>query len=167
MIVVFLHAEKYDRIPEGFTANLKSKIAIESSSDYEAVILTPKQTFTVLSLMRQPESTMTLLVAATGLRFSELAGLQWQDIDYANQCIYVRRTWIDGRISQRLKTKKSRSAVPMAAVLAQFLRKWQKTTLYGKPTDWIFASRRTHGRTPRVGNMLVADHLRPAAIKAG
>src|SRR6266699_4924301 len=24
-----------------------------------------------------------------------------------------------------------------------------------------------HGRTPRVGNMLVADHLRPAAIKAG
>src|ERR1700719_650645 len=157
MMVVFLHAEKYDRIPEGFTANLKSKIAIESSSDYEAVILTPKQTFTVLSLMRQPESTMTLLVAATGLRFSELAGLQWQDIDYANQCIQVRRTWIDGRISQRMKTKKSRSAVPMAAVLAQFLREWQKTTLYGKPTDWVFASRRTHGRTPRVGNMLVAD----------
>jgi integrase len=167
MMVVFLHAEKFDRIPEGFTANLKSKIAIASSSDYEAVILTPKQTFTTLNLMQQPESTMTLVVAATGLRFSELAGLQWQDVDYTDQCIHVRRTWIDGQISLRLKTKKSRSAVPMAAVLAQFLRTWQKTTLYGKPTDWVFASRRTHGTTPRVGNMLVSDPLRPAAIKAG
>lgn len=47
------------------------------------------------------------------------------------------------------------------------LREWQKTTAYGNPTDWVFASPKTHGRTPRVGNMLVADHLRPAAIKAG
>jgi hypothetical protein len=35
------------------------------------------------------------------------------------------------------------------------------------PTDRVFASAKTHGRTPRVGNMLVADHLSPAAIKAG
>jgi integrase len=167
MMVVFLHAEKYDRITEGFTANLKSKIAIESSSDYEAIILTPEQTFTALNLMKQPESTMTLLVAATGLRFSEMAGLQWRDIDYADQCIHLCRTWIDGRVSERLKTKRSRSAVPMAPGLAKFLRKWQKQTLYRKPTDWVFASSRTHGKTPRVGNMLVSDYLRPAAIKAG
>ena len=55
----------------------------------------------------------------------------------------------------------------MAAELAQLLREWQKATAYGNPTDWVFASPKTHGRTPRVGNMLVADHLRPAAIKAG
>jgi integrase len=138
MMVVFLHAEKYERIPDGFTANLESKIDIETSSNYEAVILTPKQTFTILKLMRQPESTMTLLDAATGLRFSEVAGLQWQDIDYANLCIHVRRKWIGGRVSEELKTKKSRSAVPMAAVLAQFLREWQKATAYGKPTDWVY-----------------------------
>jgi integrase len=48
MMVVFLHAEKHERIPDGFTANLESKIDIETSSDYEAVILTPKQTFTIL-----------------------------------------------------------------------------------------------------------------------
>ena len=167
MMVVFVHAEKYERIPEGFTVNLESKIDIESSSNYEAVILTPKQAFTILKRMHQPESTMTLLVAATGLRFSEVAGLQWQDVDYANNCIHVRRTYIDGMISEKLKTKQSRSAVPMAAELAQFLREWQKATAYGKPTDWVFASAKTHGRTPRAGNMLVADHLRPAAIKAG
>jgi Phage integrase family len=93
--------------------------------------------------------------------------LQWQNVDYANQCIHVRRTWIDGRISERLKTKQLRSAVPMVAELAQFLREWQKTTPHGNPTDWVFPSATTHGRTPRVGNMLVADHLCPAAIKAG
>jgi integrase len=167
MMVVFLHAEKHERIPDGLTANLESKIDIESSSNYEAVILTPKQTFTTLNLMGQPESTMTLLVAATGLRFSEVAGLQWQDVDYANECIHVRRTWIGGKVSEQLKTKQSRSAVPMAGELAQFLRDWQKETPYGNPTDWVFASSKTHGRTPRVGNMIVADHLRPAAIKAG
>ena len=151
MMVVFLHAEKHERIPDGFTANLESKIDIESSSDYEAVILTPKQTFTILKRMKQPESTMTLLVAATGLRFSEVAGLQWQDVDFANECIHVRRTYIDGMTSEKLKTKQSRSAVPMAAELAQFLRDWRKATAYGKPTDWVFASAKTHGRTPRVG----------------
>jgi integrase len=112
---VFLHAEKYGRIPDGFTVNLASKIHIECSTDYEAVILTPEQTFAILKRMKQPESTMTLLVAATGLRFSEVAELLWQDIDYAGQCIHVRRTWIDIITSEKTKTKKSRSAVPMAA----------------------------------------------------
>jgi len=101
-----------------------------------------------------------------GLRFSEVVGLQWQDVDYTNHCIHVRRTWIDGKTSKRLKTKKSRPAAPMAAELAQFLREWHKVTVYGKPTDWVFASSRRRGRTPRAGNMLVSNHLRPAAIKA-
>src|ERR1700693_1356900 len=117
--------------------------------------------------MRQPERTMTLLVAATGLRYSEVAGLQWQDVDYQNSQIHVRRSYINEVVSERLKTKKSRSAVPMAPMLAECLRAWQRETAYGKPSDWVFASARTHGRTPRVGNMLVSDHLRPAALKAG
>jgi len=35
--------------------------------------------------MPQPERTLTLLIAATRLRISECLGLQWKDIDYANQ----------------------------------------------------------------------------------
>src|SRR5579862_5866729 len=97
MMLVFLHAEKYDRIPEGFTANLERKVNIASTSDYQAVVLTAKETSAILRRLREPERTMTLLVAATGLRFSEVAGLQWQDINYANECIHVRRTWIDGK----------------------------------------------------------------------
>jgi hypothetical protein len=54
MVVVYLHAEKHERIPDGFTTNLESKIDIETSSNYEAVIVTPKQTFTILKRMGQP-----------------------------------------------------------------------------------------------------------------
>jgi integrase len=39
--------------------------------------------------------------------------------------------------------------------------------MYAAATDWVFASEKEKGRIPRVGNMLVSDHLRPAAIKAG
>jgi integrase len=51
--------------------------------------------------------------------------------------------------------------------LHHYLRAWRKETMYGKDTDWIFASSRTKGRTPRVGNMLVRSYLYPAAVKAG
>jgi integrase len=107
LTAVFLQAEKYDRIPEGFTMNLERKIAIESTSDYEAVILTPTDTRKILKRMRQPESTMILLVAATGLRFSEVAGLQWQDVHYAKKRIHVRRTWIDGIVSEQLNGRRA------------------------------------------------------------
>jgi len=33
--------------------------------------------------------------------------------------------------------------------------------------DWVFPSTRLDGKQPRVANMLVEDHLRPAAVKAG
>jgi integrase len=165
--VVLRHAEKYGYLPTGFTTELGKQVSISTSSDYEAVILTPEQTMTILSFMRQPERSLTLLIAATGLRWSEVAGLQWQDIDWGDNCIHLRRTFIDGRISVRLKTKKSRSAVAMAPLLARFLREWRSETLYAASNDWVFASEKEKGRIPRAGNMLVSDYLRPAAIKAG
>jgi hypothetical protein len=69
--------------------------------------------------------------------------------------------------SERLKTKKSKSAIAMAPLLAHFLKEWQWQTLYATPTDWVFASYKEKSRIPRVGNMLVSDYLRPAAVKAG
>ena len=55
----------------------------------------------------------------------------------------------------------------MSKVLAAYLLAWRRETKYGKDTDWVFASARTRGKTPRVGNMLVRDYLYPAAVKAG
>jgi integrase len=109
---------------------------------------------------------MVVLDVATGLRYSEIAGLKWQDVDWENNQIHIRSRWIRGNFSEP-KSKKSKAPVAMAPLLAKYLRAWQKETAYAIATDWVFASSKTHGRTPRVGNMLCVDYLRPAAIKAG
>jgi integrase len=44
---------------------------------------------------------------------------------------------------------------------------WHNATPYAGETDWVFPSFSLKGKQPRVGNMLVEDHLRPAAIAAG
>ena len=43
------------------------------------------------------------------------------------------------------------------------MENWRQTTAYAGEQDFIFASGRLKGKGPRVPNMLVADHLRPAA----
>ena len=55
----------------------------------------------------------------------------------------------------------------LVPLLAGFIRQWQEQTPYAQVTDWVFASARLKGKQPRVANMLVEDHLRPAAVKAG
>jgi len=116
--------------------------------------------------MPQPERTLTLLIAATGLRISECLGLQWADVDYDRQQISIRRSWTGGKVGKP-KSAASKAPVPLVPLLAGFIREWQQETPYSQPTDWMFASTRLKGKQPRVANMLVEDYLRPAAVKAG
>ena len=43
------------------------------------------------------------------------------------------------------------------------LKNWREATAYAGDENFIFASARLKGKAPRVPNMLVEDHLRPAA----
>ncbi len=162
---IFRHGQKHDLIPE--SCNPMEKVDVTaSSSNYVAIILTPGETFLILSNLPLIQQTMALLDAATGIRYSEIAGLQWRDIDWKNNCIYIERRWIRGNVNHP-KTKGSKAPVAMSEVLAAYLLAWRRATKYGKDRDWIFASDRKKGKTPRVGNMLVRDYLYPAAVKAG
>lgn len=162
---IILHGQKHDFIPESCKPLEKVEVP-GSSSNYEAIVLTPKQTFVMLNSLPLLQQTMVVLDAATGIRYSEMAGLQWKDVDWEDKCIYIERRWIRGNV-RKPKTPASRAAVAMSDVLAAYLLAWRKETMYGKDTDWIFASSRTKGETPRVGNMLVRSYLYPAAVKAG
>jgi integrase len=162
---IFLHGHKHALIPESCNPMLKVDVKA-SSSEYEAIILTPKQTFEMLNDLPLLQQTMVVLDAATGIRYSEIAGLQWRDVDLDEKCIHIRRRWIRGNV-HKPKTKASKSAVAMSEVLARYLLAWRKETMYAKDTDWIFPSSYTKGKTPRVGNMLVRSYLYPAAVKAG
>ena len=61
----------------------------------------------------------------------------------------------------------SKSSVPMHPLLAGSLKAWQDETLYSRPDDYVFASYKLGGKKPRMGSMIVEDHLRPAALKGG
>jgi integrase len=140
---------------------------IEGSSDFEAVILAPKQTITALEFLELPERTLVILIAATGLRSSEALGLKWQDVLFEKNEIAVgRQTYVYGRIQRGAKTKKSRACVPLHPLLAEALQAWRLETPYSKPEDFIFASSKLGGRKPRSASMIVRDYLKPAAIKA-
>jgi integrase len=65
------------------------------------------------------------------------------------------------------KSKASKSPVPLHPLLAEFILLWKQKTPHSQPGDWVFPSFRLEGNHSRVANMLVEDHLRPAAVKAG
>jgi len=141
-------------------------VRCKTTSGYEAMILTPQQAFAVLTKLKEPERTLTLLAAATGLRISECLGLQWQDVSFEHSQIHVRRTWTCGAIGVP-KSKASQAPVPLHPLLAESMQEWKDATPYSQPTEWVFPSMRCKGKQPRTANMLVEDHLRPAAVAAG
>lgn len=166
MSLVYKSAQRYGIIPRGEEQNPIRYVRCKTTSGYEAKTITPAQAWAIWSLLPEPESTLTLLAASTGLRISECLGLQWGDVDFCAQVIHVRRTWTGRKIGTP-KSKASQAAVPLHPVLAGYMSSWHEATSYAGNNDWVFPSFKLKGRQPRVANMLVSDHLRPAAVRAG
>jgi integrase len=103
------------------------------------MILTPEQAYAIARKLREPERTLTLLAAGTGLRISDCLGLQWQDICFAEAVIHVRLTCPCGQVGLP-KTKTSQGPVPLHPWLAEFTLCWKQKTLYSQADDWVFAS---------------------------
>ena len=166
MSLVYKSAQRYGLVPRGEEHNPLRFVRCKTTSDYEAITITPRQAWEIWSRLPEPESTLTLLAASTGLRISECLGLQWADVDFTSQVIQVRRTWTAGKVGLP-KSQASQAAVPLHPLLARYMEAWHNATPYAGETDWVFPSFKLKGQKPRVGNMLVEDHLRPAAIAAG
>lgn len=166
MSLVYKHGQRYGLIPRDEGSNPIRFVRCKTTSNYEARILNPQQAFAVLMRLQDPERTLTLLAASTGLRISECLGLRWNDVEFADSFINIRRTWTCGRLGVP-KSMASQAPVPLHSLLAEFLQEWKKISPYAGSEDWVFPSFKLKGRQPRVGNMLVAKHLRPAAVRAG
>ncbi len=67
---------------------------------------------------------MVVFAAATGLRPSELFGLEWRDVDREAGVVYVRRAFANGRLKQT-KTRLSNRAVPLQAKALEALDQLQ------------------------------------------
>ena len=166
MSLIYRHGQRYGLIPRTYESNPMRFVRCRTTSGYEAMILTPEQAYAVLLNLQEPERTLTLLASGTGLRISECLGLQWHDVNFAAAMIHVRRTWRCGQVGLP-KSKASKGPVPLHPLLAEFMLLWKQKTPYSQSYDWVFPSSRLEGKQPRVANMLVEDHLRPAAVKAG
>ena len=110
MVCVYKHAQRHGLIPRTEDANPMKWVRCKTTSEYEAIILTPEQAFHLVSGFPPLERTITMLAAATGLRISECLGLPWQDLDFAHEQIHVRRTRLGGQIGQ---TRPGRADSPL------------------------------------------------------
>ncbi len=109
--------------------------------------------------------TAIYVAAETGLRRSELRGLQWRSILFDDLWIAVERGVVDRHVT-RGKTEESRKGVPMSPELANILLEWKAASLYKDEQDWVFASTLKKGKTPVWLGEAVKVHIRPAVEKA-
>jgi integrase len=75
---------------------------------------------TMLSVLAEPERTVVLLAAFTGLRKSEIRGLRWSDFDGV-QLAVNRSRW--NRTESEPKTRRSKAPIPVVRQLVEALEK--------------------------------------------
>ena len=68
-----------------------------------------------------------LFMSTTGLRFSEVAGLTWDNVKYEQDQVWVRNIYDDETkaLSSKLKTHNSKREVPLMTQLKKALLQWQ------------------------------------------
>lgn len=80
--------------------------------------------------------------------------------------LLVRRGIVTGVVSD-VKTKYSNAGIPLDPALAEVLLRWQRTTLFKNPEDWVFASPYVAGRMPWYPWGVERRHIIPAGIRCG
>ena len=166
MVAIFKHGQRYGLLPRTQEANPMIFVRQSSISDYEPAVLTFSQCVEILANLTGMHRVLVLADAATGLRVSEILALRWSDVDKAHSCIRVTRAYVYGKFGPP-KSKASKKPVPLHQLLADALDSWRKETPYPADGDLVFPSIRLKGRKPPRANMLVADHLQPAARETG
>jgi hypothetical protein len=83
--------------------------------------MNPRQAFEILLNIPEPRRTLVLTDGATALLVSEILGLIWMDLDFADQVIEVKRAYVWAQF----KVPKSKAPVPMHSVLAGFRMAWK------------------------------------------
>ncbi len=160
--VIFNHACRY----EFFDRNPIQLVRQSAKRRNSPTLLTPAEIRALLNSLHLRERTLVLLAASTGLRQSELFGLKWGDIDFAQNTMSVTRSIMHGVVGP-CKTESSQKPVPAHPTVLETLGLWRAACRYNKSSDWVFASRRYRGRKPIWGQAILRRYIRPAALRAG
>lgn len=108
---------------------------------------------------------LVLLDVPTGMRVGELLALQWNDIDFAESTLRIRKSIWHQHLGPT-KTAESDQTVPLSGTMIDDLLAWRGTTPYAADTDWVFASPKMYGKQPYWPSARMR-HIRRAAKRAG
>jgi integrase len=162
MHAIFNHAMRW----EFFDRNPIALVRQSSKRERVPSVLTAEEIGNLLAELSEPWRTAVYVAVTTGLRVSELLGLKWEDVDFADGVIHLSRGIVRQHIGS-MKTEASRKPVPMDAGLAEALLRWRQICPYSQDEDYIFGSPDMHGVQPYWPNAAMEDHIRPAALRAG
>jgi integrase len=162
-----LRIYKVGALHELVSRNPVLPVETRSTTNYKAILVTPQQMLCIIESLPNPlHRILVLTCAATALRASELLALRWGDVLWEQERIAISKRWSAGKDGPT-KTRKSEGHVPLHPALASLLREWRAQTPYANDTDFLFPSFKAQGRVPLSPAVFLADHLRPAAIRAG
>jgi len=85
------------------------------------------------------DRTLIWLATCCGLRRGELAGLRWEDVDFDQLTVMVRRSIVD-QVVGNVKTEASQRALPIDKCIVKLLQQWRCVSKYVEPEDYVFAT---------------------------
>jgi integrase len=134
-----LHKALKDAVKWGLLArNVCDAVSVPRRAHYEIKPLTMEQAKILLDAAKQdPLEALWVLALTTGMRRGEMLALKWQDINFEQAMLQVRRifTRAPGRryIESEPKTEKSRRSIMLAAITVETLRQHRIRQLEMKP----------------------------------
>lgn len=124
--------------------NPVTKLQMSSARTEQPVIVEQADFWALRAALKAPYDDMALVAYCLGLRFSELAGLQWGDINWTKdkEEITINRGVVSGRVGE-VKTPSSRDVLPLHPDLVELFKRHRadvKLLTDGTVSPWIFAS---------------------------
>ncbi len=131
----------------------------------EPRVLNQDEIQALVSHLTDPCRTAVIVALSTGLRCSELFALKWMDFNWDQLTVLVQRAIVHGVVGE-VKTKYSRSGLPLDPALAELLFTWKRASKFAERSDWVFASPQKAGELPLRATSMLEMHIKPAAEAA-
>ncbi|MBE0448812.1 MAG: site-specific integrase [Actinobacteria bacterium] len=131
----------------------------------EIDFLTPEEIAALIDAALPEHRALIMTACLTGMRRGELLGLQWSDVDFRSNTIFVRNALYKGKLDE-LKSQHSRRKIAIPEILVRELKTHQARQAVELPSnelDLVFPN--TAGN-PMDGNNLVKRIFEPTLKRA-
>jgi integrase len=148
--VIYRRAVKLGDVAVNPTAGLDLP-AVRGTRDR---IASPEEAAALIAALPEGDGALWATAFYAGLRLGELRGLRWEDVDLASGVIRVERSWDPREGAVEPKSRAGRRAVPVPAVLRDYLVEHRMTQgraalVFGRSGERPFAASSIHQRAQR------------------